>query len=70
MKNMSEIRDILCEEIDRVRSGRAKVNEVNTIIKATNVLLTTVKMELDYAKLLGKKPDMKFIDEPKQVSEK
>jgi hypothetical protein len=59
---MSEIRDILCEEIDRVRSGRAKVAEVNTIIKATQVLLGSVKMELDYAKTLGKKPDMKFIE--------
>lgn len=62
MKNITEIREILCEEIDNLRAKRTTPAYVNAIVNATGKILTTVKMEMEHAKLAGKKPNLAFIE--------
>lgn len=59
---MNQIRDLLCEEIDDLRAKKTTPSAVNAVVNATGKILTTIKMELEYAKSLGKTANMKFIE--------
>ena len=62
MKTMNQIREMLCEEIDALRAKKTTAANVNAVVNATGKILTTIKMELEYAKSLGKQANMKFIE--------
>jgi len=61
MKNMNDIRQMLCEEIDSLREKKTTPASVNAIVNATGKILSTIKLELEYAKLAGKEPVNDFI---------
>lgn len=61
MKTMHQIRQMLCEEIDALRAKTTTPANVNAIVNATGKILTTVKMEMEYAKLMNKQPDLQFM---------
>jgi hypothetical protein len=69
MKTMNEIREILCEEIDALRNKKTTPANVNAVVNATGKILTTIKMEMEYAKSIGKQADMKFIELPPESKE-
>ncbi len=62
MKTINEIRDVLCEEIDRIRAGKTTPANVNAVVNAVGKILTTIKMEIEYAKANGKVPNLPFIE--------
>jgi len=54
----------------RYIKGKTTPANVNAITNATGKILSTVKLEMEYAKLLGKVPNIEFIkqiEEPKAV---
>ena len=55
-KNFNELRSILCDEIDKIREGKSTPANVNAVVNATGKIFQSVKMELEYYKLVGKKP--------------
>ncbi|MEE8323610.1 MAG: hypothetical protein V3R57_08310 [Candidatus Bathyarchaeia archaeon] len=59
--NVVDLRQILAEEIHKVRNEQTTAASVNAIVNASGKILVTVKMELDYAKLLGITPKIDFI---------
>ena len=59
--NVNDLRTILAEEIEKIRNEETTAASVNAIVNATGKILTTVKMELEYAKLLGITPKIDFI---------
>lgn len=61
MKSMSELRDILCEQIDALRSEKTTPAKVNAVVNATGKILTSVKLEIEYYRFLGKQPKVDFI---------
>ena len=61
MKNMNDIRTMLSEEISKLRNKETTPSNVNAIVNATGKILSTIKMELEYAKLTNKKPNVDFI---------
>jgi hypothetical protein len=61
MKNMNDIRAMLCEEIEALRNKETTPANVNAIVNATGKILSTIKLEMEYAKLAGKEPKMDFI---------
>jgi len=63
MKKMdiNSLRTILAEEIGKLRDGETTPANVNAITNATGKILSTVKLEMEYHKLLGKTPDIDFI---------
>jgi len=56
--SLMDLRGILAEQIDRIRTGDATAATVNAISNATGKYLSTIKIELEYHKLLGKTPHM------------
>lgn len=67
MKNMNEIRALLADEIQKLRKKTTTPASLNAIVNATGKIISTIKLELEYAKLVGKSPALNgFI----QVEEK
>ena len=67
--NVNDIRTILSEEIVRIRAGETTAANMNAIVNATGKILTTVKMEIEYNKLIGKTPNIEFVSSPVQITE-
>jgi len=61
MKNMNDIRQMLAEEIQKLRDKQTTPANVNAIVNATGKILSTIKMEIDYAKLTNKHAKIDFI---------
>ncbi len=60
-KTTDDLRDILSEEIDKLRVGKTTTSNVQAIVNATGKFLSTAKVEMEYAKMIGKKPNFTFI---------
>ena len=63
-KTIHDLRNILSEEIDKLRNGDTTAANVNAVTNATGKILSTVKMEMEYNKLIGKQPSIKFLSTP------
>lgn len=61
IKNMNDIRAILCDEIEKLRDNKTTPASVNAVTNATGKILSTIKLELEYAKLSNKRPKNSFI---------
>lgn len=53
---LSETRNILSAEIDRLRKGDTTASNVNAICNAIGKFLGSVKLELEIDRLVGRKP--------------
>lgn len=69
MKDIRELREILCQQIDDLRDKKTTPANVNAIVNATGKILTTVKMEMEYAKMTNRSPDMGFMALPGAAAE-
>lgn len=59
--NIDDIRRILGEEIEKLRNGDTTAANVNAVTNATGKILSTIKLEMEYCKLVGKTPTIDFI---------
>lgn len=62
IKTVNDLRNILAEEIAKIRAGTTTAANVNAITNATGKILSTIKTELEYNKLLGNIPIIPFIE--------
>lgn len=60
-KDINDLRKILCEEINKLRNNKTTAANVNAITNATGKVLSTIKVQMEYAKLSGVEPKMNFI---------
>ena len=60
-KNINDLREILSEEITKLREGKTTPATINAITNATGKIFSSIKLQMEYAKLLGEKPDIKYI---------
>jgi 3-methyladenine DNA glycosylase Mpg len=73
IKNMNDIRAILCDEIEKLRDNKTTAANVNAVTNATGKILSTIKLEMEYAKLTNKNPVSTFVqleDKPKMQADK
>ncbi|MCH7759823.1 hypothetical protein IIA15_00255 [candidate division TA06 bacterium] len=63
MKSTKDIRKILGEETENLRNGKITPAILNAIVNAADKIIQTLKVELEYAKLNGKKHESEFIEE-------
>lgn len=70
IKTVNDLRGILAEEIKKVRDGTTTAANVNAITNATGKILSTIKMEIEYNKLLGKTPFIPFIEADNKKSDR
>ena len=68
-KSLNDLRTILSEEIDKVRTGTTSAANVNAVTNATGKILSSIKLEMEYYKLLGKVPDIDFLKQLKPAKE-
>jgi len=61
LKTVNDLRTILADEISNLRSGKTTAANVNAIVNASGKILSTVKLEMEYNKLIGKTPAIDFI---------
>jgi hypothetical protein len=54
--SLAELQAILSEQIDRIASDETTPAKVNAVVNATATILRTVKMQMDYAKQIGRTP--------------
>lgn len=72
IKELSSINDLrvtLLEEIQNLRAGKTTPAHINAITNATGKVFSSLKLELEYAKGLGRKPKLLML-EPATDSEK
>ena len=60
-KNINDLREILSQEIDKLREGKTTPASINAITNATGKIFSSIKLQMEYAKILGEKPNIKFI---------
>lgn len=62
IKSMTELRQILSDEIEKVRSQKSTPQVLKAITNAIGKYLFSIKLELDYCKMAGKTPHMKVLN--------
>lgn len=70
--NLNELRAVLGDEIQKIRDGNTTAANVNAISNATGKILSTVKLEMEYYRLIGKTPHIPLLlgDADSKVEEK
>ena len=59
--SINGLRSILWEEIQKVRAGETSPANVNAITNATGKILSTVKLQMEFAKLTGQVPVIEML---------
>lgn len=54
LQTINDMRLILADEIRKIREGKTTAANVNAIVNASGKILTTIKMEIEYNKLIVK----------------
>lgn len=64
--SITGLRNVLWEEIKKVRAGETSPANVNAITNATGKILSTVKLQMEFAKITGQVPNIEML----QIAEK
>lgn len=59
--NINDIQILLMEDIHRLRAGETTAANVNATCNAIGKILSTVKMQMEYAKLTGSTPEIPLL---------
>lgn len=62
MKNVKALRDELVNVFNDVKSGKMDVGQGKTLVATSNAMLKSAQLELEHAKLVGKKKVIKFLE--------
>ncbi len=60
-KTLSELQAHLSDQLDRVMAGETTPANANAVVNLTAAYLRTVKMQMDYYKLIGKTPNIPLL---------
>lgn len=61
MKSVEQLRDVLCQQIDKLQAGKTEAKQANAISSAVGRILSSAKLEMDYAKSHGKTATIGFM---------
>lgn len=62
MANINDIREVMWDELSKLRNGETSAANVNAICNAVGKMLSTVKLQMEYSRLMGKMPDIPMFD--------
>jgi hypothetical protein len=51
--NVQELRETLSKQIILLRDGKAEPKNVNAIVNAAGKVLSSIRLEMEYARMLG-----------------
>ena len=63
--NIEKMRTILSEQLVQLRSGKKDVKVANAMCNTAGKIIGCIRLELEYAKLIGATPTMKFLSRDK-----
>lgn len=69
IQTVNDLRTVLAEEIVKLRAGTTTAANVNAIVNASGKILSTIKSELEYVKLVGGTPSIPFISQVSDVKQ-
>lgn len=61
-KNIKELRDTLLEDYDMLRKDPRRVVQVGELANVAGKIISSAKVELEYAALRKEKPDVEFLN--------
>lgn len=64
IKTSAELREIVLEQIKDLKEGTSTPKMANAVANLAGKALHTARAELEYARLLGTKPDIPFLKCP------
>ncbi len=67
IKTVNDLREILSDEIIKLRTGKSTAANLNALVNATGKILSSYKIEIEYNKLQNKVPNIPFMS--KEVKE-
>ena len=59
-KSMSDIRQLLAEQMDSLKEEKTTAATVNAMCNATGKFLATIKLEMEFARMVGRQPEGTF----------
>ena len=62
MKNVDDMRVFVFNQITSLQAGKITPQNFKAIVVGLNLVVSTFKLELEYAKAMNKNPEMKFFD--------
>lgn len=65
--NVSELRATLTEQITLLKTGKAEPKNVNAIVNAAGKVLSTIRLEMEYARMIGIVPKISAFREAKRL---
>ena len=60
-KTLNELQAILSDQIDKIAADETTPAKVNAVVNATAAILRTVKMQMDYYRMIGKTPTIPLL---------
>lgn len=60
-KTANDLLDVLSENIQRLRSGEATPAVANAIVNSSGAMLRIVKLQMEYAKLTNRTPEIPLL---------
>lgn len=66
--DLDEIRAILSDEIDRLRNDDSTPAKANAVTNAVGKILSTVKLEMEYQRLTGRKANIPLLNGSKDAN--
>jgi len=69
ISTVNDLRTVLAEQINRIRNNEATPAQVNAVTNATGKILSSIRMEIEYCKLVGETPHIDFIPSNKPALE-
>lgn len=67
--SLAQIRSILTDEIEQLRSGASSAAKVNAVSNATGKILSSVKLQMEYYRLRGVMPLIPMLESGEQAKE-
>lgn len=61
--NAEMLRAMLAEQMTNLRAGSADPKQVNAMVNAAGKIISSVKLELEYARMIGVTPVIPFISQ-------
>jgi hypothetical protein len=66
-RTIEDLRDILFDTIEGVKSGSVSIEKAQTISDLSQVMVNSAKVEVDFAKATGNKAGSGFLEKPSQL---
>lgn len=60
--NMKELREVLSDQVRKLQSDETTPGKANAVTNACGKILSSIKLEMEYHKAMGKNKGIKFLE--------